>query len=124
MRIIKKINFKRYFLWSIVPTSICLALSQNITEIVVILTIYIATVINQFFLVEVISEMISEKTSNPQIKYRVRKLRVVTLFLFKLLIIFAALSLGVHLMGKRVIIPLLNYVVLIFILGLSLKDAE
>ena len=73
---------------------------------------------------EVISEIVTEKTSNPDMKYRIKKFRVVTLFLLKLLIIFGALSLGVHLMGKRVIIPLLNYVVLIFILGPSLKDAE
>ena len=83
-----------------------------------------ATVINQFLLVEVISEIVAEKTSNPDVKYRVRKFRLIFLFLLKLIIIFGALSLGVHLMGKRVIIPLLNYVVLIFVLGLSLKDAE
>ncbi len=51
-----------------------------------------------------------------------KKLKVFTIFLLKLAILFGALSLGIHLMGKRVIIPLLNYVVIIFVLGASLKS--
>ena len=45
-----------------------------------------------------------------------RTKKVILLFVGKLVIIFGTLSLGVHLMGKRVLIPLINYVILIFIL--------
>ena len=44
--------------------------------------------------------------------------KIVLLFVGKLVILFGSLSLGVHLMGKRVLIPLINYVVLIFVLVL------
>ena len=69
-------------------------------------------------------ELVAERTGDLSRTYRVKKMRVFLLFVLKLLILFGALSLGIHLMGKRVLIPLLNYVVLIFVLGLSLKDAE
>lgn len=69
-------------------------------------------------------EMVSERKNDLSRTYRVNKTKVALLFVLKLLILFGALSLGIHLMGKRVLIPLLNYVVLIFVLGLSLKDVE
>lgn len=124
MKFIKKINLKRYLLCSALTTAIALAFAQNRTEILTILVIYVATILNQFLLVEVIMEMVAERRSDPSRAYRVKKLKVALLFILKLLILFGALSLGIHLMGKRVLIPLLNYVVLIFVLGLSLKDAE
>jgi hypothetical protein len=120
----KKINLKKYLLGSVLTTGIALAFARNTTEIVTILVIYLATVINQISLVEVIMELVAERTSDLSRTYRVKKVKVALLFILKLLILFGALSLGIHLMGKRVLIPLLNYVVLIFVLGFSLKDAE
>jgi len=120
----KKINLKKYLLSSVLTTGIALAFAQNSTEIIAILVIYLATILNQFILVEVIMEMVSERKNDLSRTYRVNKTKVALLFVLKLLILFGALSLGIHLMGKRVLIPLLNYVVLIFILGLSLKDVE
>ncbi|TDJ05273.1 MAG: hypothetical protein E2O68_06745 [Deltaproteobacteria bacterium] len=124
MKFAKKINLKKYLLSSVLTTGIALAFAQNSTEIIAILVIYLATILNQFILVEVIMEMVSERKNDLSRTYRVNKTKVALLFVLKLLILFGALSLGIHLMGKRVLIPLLNYVVLIFILGLSLKDVE
>jgi len=124
VKFIKKINLKKYLLGSVLTTGIALAFAQNTTEIITILVIYLATVLNQFLLVEVIMELVAERTADLSRKYRVKKMKVFLLFVLKLLILFGALSLGIHFMGKRVLIPLLNYVVLIFVLGLTLKDAE
>gem|GEM_PF-5064390 len=124
MKFLNKINLKRYLLGSVLTTGVALAFSQNSTEVIAILVIYLATILNQFLLVEVIMELVTERASNLSRTYRVNKIKVALLFVLKLLILFGALSLGIHLMGKRVLIPLLNYVVLIFVLGLNLKDAE
>jgi len=124
VKFLNKINLKRYLLGSVLTTGVALAFSQNSTEVIAILVIYLATILNQFLLVEVIMELVTERASNLSRTYRVNKIKVALLFVLKLLILFGALSLGIHLMGKRVLIPLLNYVVLIFVLGLNLKDAE
>jgi hypothetical protein len=112
MNITGRINFKRYLLFSLMTTLITLTFARGVNDVVAILVIYLATVLNQFLLVEGVFELTS--ASN--------KLKVVMIFLMKMAILFGALTLGVHLMGKKVIIPLLNYVVIIFVLGTSLRD--
>jgi uncharacterized membrane protein YccC len=60
-----------------------------------------------------------EASSSKRIK------RIIFLFVGKLVILFGALSLGVHLMGERVLMALINYVVLIFVLvvfGMNKKE--
>jgi hypothetical protein len=91
---------------------VALAFARSVNEVLGILVIYLATILNQLLLVEGVFELVG--ASN--------KVKVVLLFLTKMAILFGALAFGVHLMGKRVIIPLLNYVVIIFVLGTSLKD--
>jgi hypothetical protein len=86
--------------------------AQGAKEVIAIFIIYLATAINQFLLVEGVLELFERKAL---------KKKVIALFLLKMAILAAALYLGVHLMGKRVIIPLLNYIVLIFVLGVSLN---
>lgn len=51
----------------------------------------------------------------------IKKNLLVFYFLGKITIIFAGLSLGVHFMGDKVIIPLINYILQIFILVLSMR---
>ncbi len=112
-----KINLKKYLLFSVPSTAICFLLSKNSTEIVIIMVVYLSTLFNQYLLVKVIRDLIDpEKKKN--------NLVLVTLFVVKMVVILAALSLSVHFMGKRVIIPLLNYVILIFVLIASLKKVK
>jgi hypothetical protein len=112
MNLTGRINFGNYFLLSIPTTLVALAFARGVNEVMAILVIYLATILNQLLLVEGVFELVG--ASN--------KVKVVILFLLKMAILFGALALGVHLMGKRVIIPLLNYVVIIFVLGISLKN--
>ena len=44
--------------------------------------------------------------------------------LLKLVFLFGGIGLGVLFMGKRVIIPLLNYIIQIAALGVSLRESE
>jgi len=112
MNLTGRINLVRYFLLSIPTTLVALAFARSVNEVLAILVIYLATILNQLLLVEGVFELVG--ASN--------KVKVVLLFLTKMAILFGALAFGVHLMGKRVIIPLLNYVVIIFVLGISLKN--
>jgi len=117
-----KVNFKKYLLISLLPLAICFILAQGRTEIFVIFIIYIGAVINQLLLVELVMEMVNRPKA-PEFK-KPRKRKLILLFVVKVTVLIAALSLGVHFMGNRVIIPLLNYVVQIFILGVSLINPK
>lgn len=112
MNLTGRINFKKYLLFSLMTTLITLTFARGVNDVIAILIIYFATVLNQLLLVEGVFELTS--ASN--------KSKVIIIFLIKMAILFGALTLGVHLMGKKVIIPLLNYVVIIFVLGTSLRD--
>ena len=112
MNLTGRINFKKYLLFSLITTLITLAFARGVKDVAAILIIYLATVLNQLLLVEGVYELTGAS----------KKFKVIFIFLIKMGILFGALTLGVHLMGKKVIIPLINYVVIIFVLGTSLRD--
>lgn len=123
MHIKTKINLKKYLGLSILTTVISCLFVQNIIEILVVIVIYIATLINQAILVELVVEMSeSAKYTKFNSEPRVDKGRVLGLSLLKIFIMLGAISFGVLFMGNRIIIPVLNYVIIIFILALSLKQ--
>ena len=78
--------------------------------------IAVATLLNQFMLVEAVSELIGEQVEGGK-----RNGKIIALFVIKVLILFAALFCGSHLMGTRVIIPLIYFVLMIFSLAYSIK---
>ena len=122
MQLKTKINLKEYVFYSLPSTLICFALCRNLDEILGIIVVYLGTIINQLMLVTGVRELVQpclEVSSKKRIK------RIIFLFVGKLVILFGTLSLGVHLMGERVLIALINYVVLIFVLvvfGMNKKE--
>lgn len=112
MKITDRVNFQKYLLLSLVTTLITLLFTRGAMEVVAVLIIYLATILNQLLLVEGVLELTGAS----------KKTKVFLIFIIKLPLLFGALALGVHFMGKRVIIPLLNYIVIIFVLGYSLRN--
>ena len=113
-----KINHRRYFPWSIGLTLLSLMLVRNSSEAIGIGVVYLATLINHLMLVEATTEMSlsgqdGRKSSGSKVAY---------LFIGKGLVLLIGLSLGVHFMGNRVVIAIINYVVQIFVLGTSVKN--
>ena len=115
MRLKTELNLRRYILFSLPSTALCIALCRTWIDVLAVFIVYFGTVLNQIMLVASLREMLL-----PFIDTKSRKSnkKIVLLFVGKLVILFGSLSLGVHLMGKRVLIPLINYVVLIFVLVL------
>ena len=115
MRSKTELNLKRYLLFSLPSTAFCVLLCKGWTEVLGVLSVYLGTVINQIMLVASMKELLVPLLDTDG---RRSNKKIVLLFVGKLVILFGSLSLGVHLMGKRVLIPLINYVFLIFILVL------
>ena len=107
-----KINLKCYLLLSGVSTGICLLFAAHSWEYLGIIIVYGTTLLNQWMLVEGI------KISFHRAK-RWKKKKIFLLYGGKLIVLFVGLALGVHFMGKRVVIPLANYLAHIFILFIS-----
>lgn len=115
----KRINLKIFIPVSLITTVALLLFSESSKEVTVILGIYAATLANLFLLLSVIQKIVEIGTATEPVDYS--KLNLALVFVAKMAIIFLALTIGVHFMGKRIIIPLLNYVFQIFVLGVSLK---
>lgn len=88
-----------------------------------VLLVYLATLINQACLVEIVEEMSMASVPGPngELAKKLDKFWLVQLGVVKLLVLVGALTLSVLFIGDRIIIPLINYVIIIFILGTSLK---
>jgi hypothetical protein len=115
----KRINLKIFIPFSVLIAAASLYFATNTTDVYVILGIYLATLVNLFLLLSVIQKIVEIGTATEPVEYS--KLNLALIFVAKMAVIFLALSIGVHFMGKRIIIPLLNYVFQIFVLGVSLR---
>ena len=111
MLFIKKINLKRYLFLTGFTTFLACLFVKNLNELYGILIVYLATIINHMMLVEVTSFLTQAGKGEP-----VDKLQMVTLFIGKFFVLIIGIYLGWHFMADRVFIPMLNYVLQIFLL--------
>jgi len=118
----KRINLKIFIPTSSITTCALLLFSNSNTETFVILGVYAATLLNLFLLLSVIQKIVEIGTATEPVDYS--KMKLAFVFIAKMAVIFLALTIGVHFTGKRIIIPLLNYVIQIFVLGVSLKRSN
>lgn len=117
MHISEKIDFKKYALLSSILLIASFFIARNPNEIKVMITVFIAAGLNQWMLVRGVLKLTNQATGKEESD----KLGMILLFLGKLIVLVVALTLGVQIMGKRIIIPLLIYVLQIVVLYLSFK---
>ena len=120
MPIRKKISFKKYLVLSFVHIGLTYFVVNNFSEYKIILLVFFATVLNQWMLVESVESLVQGAVQGGDRDTA----NTVLMFLGKTILLLAALSFGVHIMGKRIIIPILNYIVQIFILYFSFKRKD
>ncbi|MBC7713244.1 MAG: hypothetical protein H7177_07890 [Rhizobacter sp.] len=120
MLIGEKINFKKYFLFSAVLLVIEYFLARNMDELKVMLIVFAAACLNQYLLVRVVQMMTHEAsgTEHPN------KTKLALMSVSKLIVLILSLVFSVQIMGKRVIIPVLIYVLQIVVLYLSMKNPK
>ncbi|RPJ72060.1 MAG: hypothetical protein EHM20_14150 [Alphaproteobacteria bacterium] len=117
MRISEKVNFKKYAIYSAIILSLGIFLSRTAEEVWVMIVVFAAACGNQWLLVKSVGEM-TEKAATGAAANGF-KLSVMSIGKFALIV--AALSFGGHIMGNRIIIPLLIYILQIAVLYLSFK---
>ena len=83
----------------------------------VMATVFLAAGLNQYMLVRGVSKIADQAVGKEESS----KFDLIVLFIGKLIVLVVALTLGVQIMAKRIIIPLLIYVLQIVVLYLSLK---
>ena len=116
MRAIEKINLKKYLVLVSVTTAIALAFSRSYLDVLGVFAVFLGTLGNHYMLVEGVFSVIDMGQGR-----KVDKTQLLVIFVGKFGVLFGAIYLGWHFMGDRVIIPVLNYVVQIFILVFSFK---
>lgn len=90
-------------------------LAKSNAEIGVMLVVFVAACLNQWMLVNVVREA----SQNAADGTPVDKANMVMMIIGKVVLLIAAISFGVHIMGSRIIIPVLIYVLQIAVLYLS-----
>ena len=117
MHISEKIDFKKYILFSLPLLVISYALARNSAELIVMATVFVAACLNQWMLVSGVHTLVTGAASEEKSD----KGSIVLFFIGKIIVLVVALTLGVQTMGKRIIIPLLIYVLQIVVLYFSFK---
>ncbi|OUR92951.1 hypothetical protein A9Q84_20805 [Halobacteriovorax marinus] len=115
-----KINLKKFFLISLPTTGIFLAFSRDWNDAAAIILVYTATVVHLGMLSEAVFELIESQVKEGHI-HNVKD-KIMYLFMGKITILILSLLIGRQLMGNRIIIPVINYVIQIFILAFSISS--
>jgi hypothetical protein len=110
-----KVNLFKYTLLSLLLLGLAFFLARSNDERFVMLIVFSAACLNQWMLVNVVRGV----TQNAADGTPVDKGNMVMMTIGKLLLVVTALSFGVHIMGNRIIIPVLIYVLQIAVLYLS-----
>lgn len=121
MLFVTKINLKKYILLTLLSTAVCLFFTQSKNEIFGILIVMFFAAVSQLALTEAVCLLTDPAAELSEKK---KKKKLILFLLLKLVFLFVGLGFGVHFMGKRVIIPLLNYVLQIAALGASLRNLD
>ena len=119
MELIKKIDHKLFWPLSLSTTLLFCLFARGRTEVFSVLFVYIATIISLFMLMAILHGLISD----PEVKAtgKIKKSRLFTYMFLHVIFLFGSIGIGVHFMGNRIIIAVLNYVVQIFVLGVGLR---
>lgn len=117
MLISEKIDLKKYSLYSLILIIASYFLARNSAELKAMAIVFLAACLNQYMLVSGVNKLTDQAVGKEESD----KFKLIVLFIGKLIVLVVALTLGVQIMGKRIIIPLLIYVLQIAILYLSLK---
>ncbi len=119
MHISEKISLRKYALLSTLLLGAVYFLARDMSELKVMLLIFLAACLNQWMLVIGVQKI----TNAAAGKEESDKLGLLILFIGKVIVLLVALVLGVQIMGKRIIIPVLIYVLQIVVLYLSMKKS-
>ena len=119
MLIAEKINLKKYALFSTILLAFDYFLARDMAELKVMLIIFLAACLNQWMLVNGVMQItnVASGKESPDKAY------LIMLFIGKVIVLLVALVFGVQIMGKRIIIPVLIYVLQIVVLYLSMKKS-
>ena len=120
MHISEKVDLRKYTILSLILIVISYFLAQNTAEMKVMATVFLAACLNQWMLVRGVQKI----TNSAAGKEESDKSGLITLFIGKAIVLVVALTFGVQIMGKRIIIPVLIYVLQIAVLYLSMKKTE
>ena len=118
MHISEKVNLKKYAILSTILLAISYFLARNVAELRVMLMVFLAACLNQWMLVRGVTSI----TDHAAGKGEMNKTNVVLMFIGKVIVLLVALVLGVQIMQKRIIIPVIIYVLQIVVLYLSMKN--
>lgn len=120
MHISEKISLRKYALLSTLLLAAVYFLARDMSELKVMLIIFLAACLNQWMLVRGVQKI----TNAAAGKEESDKWGLIILFIGKVIVLLVALVFGVQIMGKRIIIPVLIYVLQIVVLYLSMKKSE
>jgi len=119
MSLQKRVNLKRFFIISLPIFGATLYLCHGQKEIIANILVYLAILTNFYMLIQIIEYLAQLAITGK--RGHTNKWKVIGFFLGKMLAIIVALTLSVQIMGDRLIIPVLSYVIQIFVLGVSLR---
>jgi hypothetical protein len=119
MHITEKIDLKKYAFLSTILLAVSYFLARDMAELKVMLTVFLAACLNQWMLVRGVQKITGVAAGTEESD----KFGLIMLFIGKIIILLVALVFGVQIMGKRIIIPVLIYVLQIVVLYLSMKKS-
>jgi hypothetical protein len=114
----QNLNKRLFISLNVLSLSVALYFSRNINETLVFIMVAVSAIINQMLLVNAVRKfLLVSKTNTAQAS-------IVWAILLKMILLFAAIGIGVLFIGDRIIVPLINYMIQLAILGVCLIKVQ
>ncbi|MCR9204793.1 MAG: hypothetical protein NXH75_09460 [Halobacteriovoraceae bacterium] len=119
MELVKKIDHKLFWPLSLISTLCFCFFAKGQTEVLTILGIYFAVLASLYMLMAIMYSMMLD----PEVRAtgKIKKSKLAIYMLLHVSFLFGSIGIGVHFMGNRIILAVLNYVIQIFVLGVALR---
>jgi hypothetical protein len=120
MELRERIDLKLFVNASLVTHLISLIWADGLLELLVLTVVYIGILISFYLLLRLVNNLLKQQLSQSK-QIGLNSFSMFQMMFGHLILLILALSIGVHFMGNRIIISLLNYCIQIFILGFALR---
>lgn len=120
MELRERIDLKQFLIVSLLVHVLSCLFSRNLTELLIFTLVYVSVLLSFYLLMRMVNSLIISQLEKKE-NVKVSSFSLLQMMFTHLFLLIFSLSIGVHFIGNRIIISLINYSIQIFVLGFALR---
>ena len=120
MELRERVDLKFFAIASVLVHGASCIFVANLTEFLILSFVYLSVLFSFYLLLRLVEKLMQSQLEKS-VKIHLNTFSMLQMTIGHLALLIFSLSIGVHFIGNRIIIALINYSIQIFILGFALR---